>query len=232
MDKSQFLMIETGTQICSVALSKGNAIADEIIIAEPRSHTKFLGSIINEILTRNLITIHDCDAIAVSEGPGSYTGLRVGVSAAKGLCYGSDKPLIAINSLQIIAQIALERNMLPSKESLIYSVLDARRDEIYLRRFLSDGTAISDTEALVLTEESFNSELENNIIVFVGDAADKCSYFIKHPNAYFKSIESVASGMLAPVIKAYNAGIFADTAYFEPFYLKDFIIGTTKKRLF
>jgi tRNA threonylcarbamoyladenosine biosynthesis protein TsaB len=123
-------MIETGTEICSVALSYGDSVSDEIVIREPRSHTRVLGSIIDELLKRNRITIDDCDAVAVSEGPGSYTGLRVGVSAAKGLCYGSGKPLIAVNSLLVIARLAIEQSLLPSEDSLIYAILDAKRDEV------------------------------------------------------------------------------------------------------
>ncbi len=232
MDSLKFLMIETGTEICSVALSKGSSIADEIIIQEPRSHTRVLGSIIDDILKRNNITINDCDAVAVSEGPGSYTGLRVGVSAAKGLCYGSGKPLIAVNSLLLLAMIAIEKKLLPNPEARIFAVLDARRDEVYLRRFNFEGKALSETEAVVLTKDSFVNELNEGKILFAGDGAIKAKEFIKHENAYFYPVESVASGMLIPVIEAFNAGIFADTAYFEPFYLKDFVIGTTKKRLF
>lgn len=232
MNSLKFLMIETGTEICSVALSNGNSIVDEIIIIEPRSHTRVLGSIIDDILKRNSVSIHDCDAVAVSEGPGSYTGLRVGVSAAKGLCYGSGKPLIAVNSLLVIARIAIEKSILPSQDAHIYSVLDARRDEVYLRRFFADGTPFSETEAIVLTPNLFDDVLSKNKILFAGDAAEKTSAIIKHPNAFFEPIVSVASGMLAPALQAFNKGLFVDTAYFEPFYLKDFVIGTTKKRLF
>lgn len=232
MSSQRFLMIETGTEICSVALSYGDSVSDEIVIREPRSHTRVLGSIIDELLKRNRITIDDCDAVAVSEGPGSYTGLRVGVSAAKGLCYGSGKPLIAVNSLLVIARLAIEQSLLPSEDSLIYAILDAKRDEVYLRKFLSDGTPISETEAVVIVPGLFDEVLTNKTVVFAGDAAEKCSRIINHPNAFFKPIDSVASGMFLPVAEAFNRKIFADTAYFEPFYLKDFVIGTTKKRLF
>jgi tRNA threonylcarbamoyladenosine biosynthesis protein TsaB len=232
MDNIQFLMIETGTDVCSVALSRGDQIIDQIIIREPRAHARVIGPLVNDILRNNNTSVNNCSAIVVSEGPGSYTGLRVGVSIAKGLCYGSGKPLIAVNSLLIIARQVIENNLNHDKEALIYSVLDARRNEVYLRKFGPDGTPFSDTEAIVLTPESFREELNKSVIVFAGNGAEKLSEIIIHKNARYIHTDTVASGMLVPALSAYGSGIFADVAYFEPFYLKDFKTGTSKKRLF
>ncbi len=232
VDSPLLLMIDTGSELCSVALSKGNELIDEVIIEEPRAHSRVIGPLVFDILNNNGFVATDCDAFVVCEGPGSYTGLRVGVSVAKGLCFGADRPLIAVSSPLLIARLAIERNLTPEGCTAIYSVLDARRDEVYLGIFSAQGEILSPIEAVVVNKDSFSEALDSGIILFAGNGAAKLSAIISHPNARFARIESIASGMLTPALNAFRSGEFADTAYFEPLYLKDFIAGTAKKRLF
>lgn len=231
-NKIRLLLIETGTTVCSVAVSLGRDKSDEIVVREPRSHAKVIGTIINEILERNSLSIDSIDGVVVSEGPGSYTGLRVGVSIAKGICYGAGKPLIAINSLLLLARLVIESGAISSTDTIICPLLDARRDEVYAQKFDSSGNSISQTEAVVLDGNSFKEDLDKGAVIFAGDGAAKASKLFSHTNATFLEMESLASGMIVPAFEAFAAGKFVDTAYFEPFYLKDFIVGTTKKRLF
>jgi tRNA threonylcarbamoyladenosine biosynthesis protein TsaB len=170
------------------------------------------------------------DAVAVSEGPGSYTGLRVGVSTAKGICFGAQKPLIAVNSLLSLARLVIDRNALPAPDCLIAPMIDARRMEVYTALFDAQGNRLSDITAEIIDEKSFAGTLAQQPVLFIGDGAEKCKKFLQHPNALFAEVTATAAGMLHPALDAFAQKKFVDVAYFEPFYLKDFVATTTRKR--
>ncbi len=232
------LLLETATESCSVALSRGEEIIAEKYINEPKAHATLLAKYIKDILAENNLTIQDCSAVAVSEGPGSYTGLRVGVSCAKGLCYGANKPLIAVGTLDTIAQCAIDNNLMNTgkdasqqKECTIIPMIDARRMEVYTALFNSKGEALTKTEALILDENSFNEQLNNGPVLFTGNGSEKFKPLVNHPNAIFAEQLPHASGMRIIAADRLNKKEFKDCAYFEPFYLKDFIAGKPKKLL-
>ncbi len=241
------LLIETATESCSVALAKEKKIIAEKYINEPKAHATLLAKYIKDILSENNITIADCSAVAVSEGPGSYTGLRVGVSCAKGLCYGAQKPLIAVGTLAAIAQCAIDNESIAqeiekkrkeildttgiSLPLLIVPMIDARRMEVYTAIFNEKGEQQTDIEAKILDEESFKEELESAIVLFTGNGALKFQPLVNHPNAIFAEQLPHATGMRVIADEHYNKKEFKDCAYFEPFYLKDFVAGKPKKLL-
>ena len=237
------LLIETATESCSVALSDGNRVIAEKYINEPKAHATLLAKYIKDILQENNLTINDCTGVAVSEGPGSYTGLRVGVSCAKGLCYGADKPLIAVGTLSAIAQCALDNSNIRDavaklKEStnrnlplLIVPMIDARRMEVYTALFNENGEQITPTQAKILDENSFAQELESSIVLFTGNGSEKFKPLVNHPNAIFAEQLPHATGMRLIAENMLNKKEFKDCAYFEPFYLKDFVAGKPKKLL-
>jgi tRNA threonylcarbamoyladenosine biosynthesis protein TsaB len=217
------LGIETGGDNCSVTLSKGNKIV-ALKESEGREHSKYLSIFIDKIIKDSGFSYEDIDAVAVSKGPGSYTGLRIGVATAKGICYGTGKPLIAINSLLSLASVC--RNSLsPVSSQLIYCpMIDARRLEVYTALFDLSLRQISDTEAMIISENSFAEILSTRPICFFGSGATKCKGIITSPNAVFVEIENSASGLVCPAVEAFNNNQFEDVAYFEPFYLKDFVV--------
>ena len=223
------LHIETSTAVCSAALSRGAALLSLKEDTEGRSHARLLSVFIDEILHEQHITAKQLDAVSVVEGPGSYTGLRVGVSTAKGICYGIQKPLIAVNSLQSLAELAIHKALLPDSNSLIAPMIDARRMEVYTALFDSSGSMVRHTEAIIINEQSFEEELEKHHIVFVGDGAEKCRSLLNHRNALFTTLNASATGMVKIALAAFNKQKFVDTAYFEPYYLKDFVATQAKK---
>jgi tRNA threonylcarbamoyladenosine biosynthesis protein TsaB len=218
------LHIETGTAVCSVALSHGESLLSLRENTEGMLHAKLLAVFIEEIFREQQIGVSQLDAISVSEGPGSYTGLRVGVSTAKGLCFGAHKPLIAVGSLQSLAMLAINRQLLPAPETCIIPMIDARRMEVYTAQFNHKGEQMSAIEAKVIDAASFIELLEKQPVVFTGDGAEKCKTVITHPHAHFVPLQASAAGMILPALKAFAQQQFVDTAYFEPFYLKDFIV--------
>ena len=225
------LHIETGTAVCSVALSHGERLVALRENTEGMQHAKLLAVFIEEILHEQQISISSLDAVSVSEGPGSYTGLRVGVSTAKGLCYGAHKPLIAVSSLQSLAMLAIARQLLPAPEARIIPMIDARRMEVYTAQFSPIGEQLSATEAKIIDSSSFAEILEQQPVLFIGDGAEKCKAVITHPQAHFVPLQTSAFGMILPALKAFAQQQFVDTAYFEPFYLKDFVAIPSKKQL-
>ena len=227
----QLLLIETSTEVCSVALSRGTEIIAERIIKEPKAHARIIGNFIEEVLKEASSSVAACSAIVVSEGPGSYTGLRVGVSIAKGLCYGSGIPMIAVSSLELLARLCAESGEMPEGELTIAPMIDARRMEVYTCRYNRNCIPVSKTEALVLDENSFSEELSSGPVIFTGDGAKKAAELIKHENAIFRFTDASARGMAAPAFEKFNKKEFVDTAYFEPFYLKDFVAGISKRSL-
>lgn len=247
------LSLETATESCSVSISKGDDLIAEKYINEPKAHATILAPFIEEILNENKLEIKELSAIAVSEGPGSYTGLRVGVSVAKGICYVSGKPLIAVNTLAVIAQSAIDnikrgdslKEALPflmSGTLTIIPMIDARRMEVYTAIFNSAGEQLTKTEAKVLDEQSFGREIEAGAVLFTGNGAAKFINLLSNAksqgreipgynNIYFAEQMPHASGMRIKANEAFLNKEYKDCAYFEPFYLKDFIAGKPKKLL-
>ena len=213
------LNIETTTTNCSVSISKEGKI---VFLKEDNnknySHAESLHVFIDAVLKESKIDVTDLNAIAVSKGPGSYTGLRIGVSAAKGLCFALNKPLISISTLQALAyQIKIE-------DGVIVSMLDARRMEVYSAIFNADYEQIRNTEAEILDDHSFKDYLEKGKVYFIGNGVEKTRDVITHSNAVFiddKLPSANEMGLLA--FNKYKISDFEDVAYFEPYYLKDFV---------
>ena len=238
----RIILIETSTALCSAALAEDGAITAYRESSAPKAHASLTAVFINEILDERGISLSDCDAVCVSMGPGSYTGLRVGVSTAKGLCFGSGKPLIAVGTLDtLVAQasdiIPSTCNVIPSEAEgtpyrFIIPMIDARRMEVYAAVFSPDGQQLTETAPAIIDENSFADILADGQVLFIGDGAGKCADAIKHPNAHFCQCHPKASSMLSPALAAYKEKRFEDVAYFEPFYLKEFVATVSKKKLF
>ena len=204
---------------------------------EGRDHAKKVALFVDELLRETGVQPSDIDAIAVGKGPGSYTGLRIGVSFAKGMCYALNIPLIAIGSLDALAEVAredFEAGILDIEEedwsqAKLCPMVDARRMEVYAQVFDVEGKAQSDVVAEVVTEESFNEWRSKGKFVIFGNGAQKCAEML--PDAIIESVVPSARGIVRLAEEAFNAGKFEDLAYFEPFYLKDFIVIPSKKKL-
>lgn len=223
------LQLETATQVCSAALSKdGETIAVKELQAN-NIHAGSLTLFIQEVMQLAGINYSDLDAIAVSKGPGSYTGLRIGVSTAKGLCFALDKPLIGIGTLPMMASGFLTAE--PGFDGLICPMIDARRMEVFTAVYNANLNPVEEVTAKIVNPESFLAYLDERSITFIGDGADKCKSAIIHANAKF-SIENFnsASNMSKLAYQAFKRSEFEDVAYFEPFYLKDFVLTTPKAK--
>ena len=227
---SCILSIETSTNICSVAMSHdGECIFNQENHQGP-NHNEILGTFIDEALTfidtRN-ITL---DAVAVSSGPGSYTGLRIGTSMAKGICYGRDAKLIAVPTLELLAVPVLLGEMVAEDDALLVPMLDARRMEVYaqvLDRALKEVRGI---QADVVNADTYRAFLDAHEVYFFGNGAAKCMDTIAHPHAHLiENITPLAKNMFPLAEKRLAEGRVEDVAYFVPFYLKDFVAKTPKK---
>ena len=262
----RIILIETSTALCSAAIAENGAVTAYRESSAPKAHASLTSVFIDEMLRERGLTIADCDAVCVSMGPGSYTGLRVGVSTAKGLCFGSGKPLLAVGTLDtLVAQAQMADQVghdncsdtfipdLIGDPRFIIPMIDARRMEVYTAVFETvqasetattvisseaEGrveksfTQITETAPAIIDENSFTEYLEQGPCLFIGDGAGKCADVIKHPNAHFCQCWPKASAMLQPALEALAAGDFQDVAYFEPFYLKEFVATVSKKKLF
>lgn len=214
------LSIETTTTNCSVALGKdGELIALKEYNSKSYSHAEKLHPFIAEVLETGGCQLSDLDAIAVSKGPGSYTGLRIGVSAAKGLCFSLDIPLLAIETLKTLLEDINDRDTY----FMIHPMLDARRMEVYTTAYSPSQNSFTPTEAKVLDETAYQEELIKGKLLFIGTGIEKFKNICPHPNAYFKPLFPSAKAMTKLVEEKFQKKDFEDLAYFEPFYLKDFI---------
>lgn len=216
------LSIETSTKICSVALHNQGALLAESTLYVDKSHSEKLAVLIKDLLSYAEIKPKDLSAVAIASGPGSYTGLRIGTSTAKGLCYALEIPLIAINTLKAMAHgVSIT---LMEKDILLCPMIDARRMEVYSILTTKELNIIQPTEAKIIDEHSYSEELTNQKILFFGNGANKCEpYLGENPNAIFSTIQSisaVAVGELAWI--KFEQNNFEDLAYFEPEYLKEF----------
>lgn len=229
----KFLLIETSTDACSAAIAEGGIITASSYIQEYKAHARLLVPMIEDLLQERGISLGQCSAVCVSEGPGSYTGLRVGVSTAKGLCYGAGIPLIGIPTLDVLAQMGMEH--VSSENCVIVPMLDARRMEVYCATYSSKGERVSEVTAKVLDEGSFEELFSQySQIIFTGDGAGKfrtCLNDEKLAKSIFAEVRPDAKYMISPAIEMWNKKEFKDVAYFEPFYLKDFVAGISKKSL-
>lgn len=220
------LNLETSTRNCSVALAKnGETIICKEIAEIGFSHAEKLHVFIEEIIKEANINFSDLKAIAVSTGPGSYTGLRIGVSAAKGLCFALDIPLISVDTLKVLAsQVAIEKGV-------IIPMIDARRMEVYSAIFDHQYNKIRAIEAQILDENSF-SEIEEKIYI-IGDSSEKAKTILTHKNiSYLDEIQFPSANQMSKLsFEKFQNNDFEDVAYFEPFYLKDFLFTTPKAKV-
>ena len=229
---NKIILIETSTALCSAALAENGTVTAYRESSAPKAHASLTAVFVQEVLAERGLSLDNCDAVCVSMGPGSYTGLRVGVSTAKGLCFGSGKPLLAVGTLDtLVAQAASAEEAGANEYRYIVPMIDARRMEVYAAVF-ENGKQITETAPAIIDENSFAEYLEQGPVLFIGDGAGKCADVIKHPNAHFRQCHPKASSMLSPAIEAFRKGDFKDVAYFEPFYLKEFVATVSKKKLF
>ncbi|GLU42676.1 tRNA (adenosine(37)-N6)-threonylcarbamoyltransferase complex dimerization subunit type 1 TsaB [Allomuricauda sp. NBRC 101325] len=221
------LNLETATTNCSVSISKDNEI---IVLKENNaasySHSEQLHVFIKEALEEASLSFSDIDAIAISKGPGSYTGLRIGVSAAKGLCFSLDVPLISIPTLQ---SMSLQVNVQPGE--LVIPVLDARRMEVYSCVYDSNYREVRETLAEIIDEETFKEFASDKKVYIVGSGAEKCRGVLQHPHFVFdESVVPSAKEMAQLASQKFSTQQFEDVAYFEPYYLKDFVLQQKQKK--
>lgn len=232
---SLILCIETGTDICSVGVARDGELVSLRESDEGRDHAKKVGVFVDELLRETGISPDELDAVAVGMGPGSYTGLRIGVSFAKGLCYGLNIPLVAVGSLDALAAVAIEDNEAGIldvdnwDDAVLCPMVDARRMEVYTRLFDAKGNALSDVAAEVVTEQTFADVRRERQLVMFGNGAAKCREVL--PDATYINITPSARGLARLAEQRLSAGQTEDIAYFEPFYLKDFIVIPSKKKL-
>lgn len=228
---SCILHIETSTQVCSVALSEdGQCIFSKTDFEGP-SHAVTLGVYVDEALSFADSHAIPLDAVAVSCGPGSYTGLRIGVSMAKGICYGRNLPLIGIPTPEVMCvPLLLDEEL--SEDALLCPMIDARRMEVYAALYDRALHPVREIEAVIIDESSYEEYLNRGPVYFFGNGAAKCKEKILHPNARFvEDIHPLAKWMFPLAEKAFARGDFKDVAYFEPFYLKEFVASKPKKLL-
>lgn len=221
--------IETATDVCSVALSENGKVIAHKEDYEGPNHSIVLGPFVDEMVSFADSHAIPVDAVAVSCGPGSYTGLRIGVSMAKGLCYGRNLKLISVSTLKLLCVPLLLAEQIP-EDALLCPMIDARRMEVYSAIYTRSLEAVKDVSADIIDENSYAELLQKHPVVFFGNGADKCKEVIKHSNAIFlNDVKPLAKNMLPIAEKAYLQGKFEDVAYFEPFYLKEFVATQPKK---
>lgn len=229
---SCILNIETSTNVCSVALSQDGVCLYEDVNMEGPSHAQVLAGYVKDAVSFADSHAIPIDAIAISKGPGSYTGLRIGVSEAKGVAYGRDAKLLSVPTLKLLTvPILLGHEELP-EDALLCPMIDARRMEVYCALYDRALNEVVQTQALVIDSDSFKEYLDKQPIYFMGNGADKCVETIQHPNAHFiKNIVPRAKDMIPLAEMAMAKEQFEDVAYFEPFYLKEFVATKSKKLL-
>ena len=216
------LNIETSSTNCSVSLSNNNKLIDCLEKDSPNySHSQKLHSLISELMEKNNISFKDLDAVAVGIGPGSYTGLRIGLSAAKGICYALDIPLISVSTLKAMSSAMI----LKQQADLYCPMIDARRMEVYSAIFDANNNQLRDIQADIIDGTSYKKELEK-VMVFFGDGSEKAKDIIRNKNAIFiQNFYPSAKYMGVLSYQKFTKSDFEDLAYFEPFYLKDFVAG-------
>lgn len=225
------LNIETSTDVCSVALSRDGKILFSKIDRDGPSHAALIGPFVDEAIKKADETGDKIQAVAVSSGPGSYTGLRIGVSMAKGVCFGLNIPMIEVGTLEIIADECRKLDGY-TQDMLIRPMIDARRMEVYTSMFDNNLVNIEKANALIVDETTFVEELKIHKICFAGNGTPKIKNIVNSENAFFPdNIVPLAEAMTDIAEKKFEEGRFVDVAYFEPFYLKEFVATISKKNI-
>ena len=225
------LHIETSTDVCSVALSEDGAVLFSKEDFNGPQHAVTLGVFIDEVLSMADSHAKLIDAVAVSCGPGSYTGLRIGASMAKGICYGRNIPLIALPTLKVLSVPILLMDELP-EDALLCPMIDARRMEVYSAIYDRALNPVKEVSADIIDSNSYTEYLNDHPVYFFGNGASKCKEFIKHPNARFiDDIQPLARWMFPLADRQFLNKEFQDVAYFEPFYLKEFVATIAKNKV-
>ena len=221
------LQIETATQTCSVALAEDGKLLHLVEKTEKNIHAAVITLFIEELLQKSNKKFSDLDAVAVSMGPGSYTGLRIGVSTAKGICFALDIPLIGVNTLEAMSSGFIDNCFSVNKNAAFCPMIDARRMEVYCAVFDSENQVILPTEAKIIEDQAFADLFEERVIYFFGDGAAKCEDILsQNLNArVMDDFTNSASFLTKLALDKYLKNRFEDVAYFEPYYLKDFIAG-------
>ena len=228
---STILHIETSTDVCSVAVSEDSQVIFHQEDHSGPNHAERLGTMVDEALSFTDNHAIPFDAVAVSCGPGSYTGLRIGVSMAKGICYGRDLKLIAVPTLELLCVPILLREI-PEEDALLCPMLDARRMEVYAGIYNRGLRTVREIRADIVDENTYKEYLDKHPVYFFGNGAKKCISTINHPNAHLiDGIEPLAKWMQPLAEKRYLNEQFEDVAYFVPYYLKDFVAKLPKKLL-
>lgn len=231
------LNIETSTEVCSVSLAKNGNLVVLKESSEGFNHSKSLTVFIEELFQGNNLKIKSLDAVAVSKGPGSYTGLRIGVSVAKGLCYGLDIPLVSVCSLEMMAvhTVGNLEKYVPERSSLPFlfcPMIDARRMEVYTALYTQEGKEIRPVSAEIIEENFLSELLDNHQILFFGNGAGKCKERINHKNALFAGPPATSAQFMQAISEVkFKNEEFEDVAYFEPFYLKNFVATIPKDKI-
>lgn len=220
------LCIETSTEICSVAIANNNQLLALEEVSEGNSHAKLLMSFVDKVLTTANIAINEIDAVCFSEGTGSYTGLRIGLSTAKGLCYTLDKKLIHVSTLQSMAWGARKAMAL---DAYYCPMIDARRMEVFTAIYDSRLAIVEEVKSKIITENTFIEIAKEQPLVLSGNGLEKCKEVIKEtPNLIFSNVQTSAAYMIELAYEKYEKQQFENVAYVEPFYLKEFLAGKPK----
>ncbi|MBP1670337.1 MAG: tsaB [Bacteroidetes bacterium] len=232
------LNIETATPVCSVALAEDDRIIAIQESSEEKSHAEKLMVFIEEMLTEQHLSVRELNAIAIGKGPGSYTGLRIGVATAKGLSYGAKIPLLAVSTLETMVQCALQKikkehpAVLLDENTILCPMIDARRMEVYMALFDHEGNRKQQDKAVVIDVHTFSMISPAQNLVYFGSGAAKCRELISWKNSRFMDgIYPSAGAMVSKSFRLYRDNIYENTAYFEPYYLKDFIATTARKNI-
>jgi tRNA threonylcarbamoyladenosine biosynthesis protein TsaB len=231
------LNIETSTEVCSVSLAQNGQLLFKKESTEGLNHSRILTVFIDELFRENNIQPKLIEAVAVSKGPGSYTGLRIGVSVAKGFCYGLDIPLISVNSLEILGIFAAQNpdsyNQLNKNTPVLFCpMIDARRMEVYTALYNSKGEEIRPVSAEIIDEHFLSDLFETHKIIFLGNGAEKCRSTIKHKNAFFEGPMITSAQLMQSISEEkFKNKEFENIAYFEPFYLKNFVATIPKNKI-
>ena len=224
------LNIDTSTDVCSAALTNNGTVVLEKVSYKDHSHASLLGVYVSECLDKAKEEGLTLDAVAVSSGPGSYTGLRIGVSMAKGVCFGLDIPLISVPTLELLASTAIKVN---NQEDCLYcAMLDARRMEVYSAIYTSQLEEHRGVKAEIVTPELYDEYLQQGKVCFFGNGSDKCQPVIEHANASFiEGVHPIAVNMMTLAEQRFEKQAFESVAYFEPFYLKEFQATIAKNKV-
>lgn len=218
------LNIDTATEHAGVCLGRDNEILALVESTEQKNHAAFVQPAIESIIQKTGIALKDIDAVAVTAGPGSYTGLRVGLSSAKGICYALQKKLILVNTLEVMAQavISEEPSLVTGNDTLLCPMIDARRMEVFTATYDQQLQELKSPYALVLGDAPFSSLLERKRVIFSGSGYPKLQQTLSHPHAIFTGVQHRASHLAIRALIAYGSNRFADLAYSEPLYTKEF----------